>query len=446
MNPSIIFCTTCKGRSQHIKETLPRNLADNASYPDCKFVLLDYNDPGDLNEYLLSNHQQDINSGRLIVYSLLRPDTGPVPFRMAHAKNTAHRLGIIEGADILVNLDADNFTCKDFAKYISEEMHFGDRFLKDTYLWAKMKHGQFRRGISGRIVVSKRAFLNIGGYDEKYETWSPDDKDFNSRLGRLGYVAKEIAEQYLDAVNHNDKMRFKEYKHVKGQWYEDSFDISECEATVVNFGNIGCGTVFKNFDLSNPIYLDPIPTRIFGIGMHKTATTSLHEALQILGYDSEHWVSAHWAKAIWTEMKSECRSLTLENHYALCDIPITVLYKELDQAYPGSKFILTLRDDNSWLESVRRHWNPNFNKFRKEWDRDPFSHFIHKQIYGRRDFDAETMLATYRRHNAEVLEYFKSRPNDLLVFNSHGGWPKLCNFLKRPIPDVLYPMRNGSNI
>jgi hypothetical protein len=445
MNPSIVFCTTCKGRSQHIKETLPRNLADNASYPDCKFVLLDYNDPGDLNKYLLSNHQPDINSGRLIVYSLLRPDNGPVPFRMAHAKNMAHRLGIIEGADILVNLDADNFTCKYFAKYISEEMHFGDRFLKDTYLWAKMKHGQFRRGISGRIVVSKRAFLNVGGYDEKYETWSPDDKDFNARLGRLGYTGQEIAEQYLDAVNHNDKMRFKEYKHVKTQWTEDSFDISECNATISNFGNIGCGVVFKNYNISIPIILDPIPTRIFGIGMHKTATTSLHESLQILGYDSEHWKSAHWAKAIWTEMKAEGRSSTLERHYALCDLPITILYKELDKAYPGSKFILTIRDENKWIESVRRHWDYDLNQFRRVWDADPFSHFIHKQIYGQKNFDAEIFLARYRRHNAEVIEYFKSRPDDLLVFNSNN-WPKLCQFLKRPIPDVPYPLRNGSNI
>jgi hypothetical protein len=179
--------------------------------------------------------------------------------------------------------------------------------------------------------------------------------------------------------------------------------------------------------------------------MHKTATTSLHESLQILGYDSEHWKSAHWAKAIWTEMKAEGRSSTLERHYALCDLPITILYKELDKAYPGSKFILTIRDENKWIESVRRHWDYDLNQFRRVWDADPFSHFIHKQIYGQKNFDAEIFLARYRRHNAEVIEYFKSRPDDLLVFNSNN-WPKLCQFLKRPIPDVPYPLRNGSNI
>jgi hypothetical protein len=440
MNPSIVFCTTCKNRTQHLSQTLPRNLADNANYPDCKFVVLDYNSQDHLIDYLKSDHLLDIASGRLVVYSMLPGPDGPIPFQMTHAKNIAHRLGILEGADILVNLDADNYTCSDFANYIAEQID------KDTYLWAKMIKGQFTRGISGRIVATKHQFLNAGGYDEKCSTWWSDDKDFNVRLGRLGYKGEEIPHKYLDAVSHNDRIRFKEYPHVKTGTNEDDFDLTDFDNTIVNFGNFGCGVVYKNFDFSDPIELSPLPTRIFGIGMHKTATTSLYEALDILGYDSAHWESAHWAKAIWMEMTSLGKSLTLEKHYALCDLPITILYMELDKAYPGSKFILTLRDEYKWVESVRKHFKPDSNRFRKSWDTDPFSHFIHKQIYGQKNFDYEIFLARYRRHNAEVLEYFKSRPNDLLVFNSNGGWPKLCNFLKRPIPDVLYPMRNGSNI
>ena len=51
---------------------------------------------------------------------------------MAHAKNMAHRLGIIEGADILCNLDADNFTGPGFASYIAEQMQAGDRSCGPT--------------------------------------------------------------------------------------------------------------------------------------------------------------------------------------------------------------------------------------------------------------------------------------------------------------------------
>ena len=51
------------------------------------------------------------------------------------------------------------------------------------------------------------------------------------------------------------------------------------------------------------------------------------------------------------------------------------------------------------------------------------------------------MMERYRRHNAEVLEYFKERPRDLLQMDmdNGGSWDPLCSFLDKPIPDVAYP-------
>ena len=435
MNPKIVFCTTVKNRTQHLEHTLPKNLADNADHP-CTFVVLDYNSEDHLAAYLESHHRPDIDDGRLVVYGMPPGPGGPIPFRMAHAKNMSHRCGLLEGADILVNLDADNYTEMDFAAYIAGEMR------PSTYLWARMVKGQFRRGISGRIVVAKDDFLKAGGYDEKYDTWGPDDKDFNARLGRLGCTGKEIDQRYLNAISHNDKMRFREYKHVSNSMSEDHFDLSADDSTIANFGRFGMGTVYRNFG-SAPIELGPLPTRMFGVGLHKTATTSLHAALGILGYDSAHWPSAHWARAVWAEMTTAGRSRTLERSYAACDLPISILYRQLDAAYPGSRFILTVRDEASWIDSVRRHWDANANPFRKGWDRDPFSHAIHKELYGRRDFDAETMLARFRRHNAEVKEYFASRLDDFLVLDGGNRWGDLCGFLGRPIPGVPYPKANG---
>jgi hypothetical protein len=114
----IVFCTTSKGRAQHVELTLPRNLADNADYEDCRFVLVDYGSHDHLVDYLALKHRRDIDTGRLVVYNF--PEPGP--FRMAHAKNIAHRLGLIEGADILVNLDADNYTGPGFARYVAEQL------------------------------------------------------------------------------------------------------------------------------------------------------------------------------------------------------------------------------------------------------------------------------------------------------------------------------------
>ena len=372
--PRIVFCTTCKGRTQHIEQTLPKNIADNADYPNCRFVVLDYCDPGPLRQYLWNNHRADMDSSKLAVYHYFGRcsmwptviyDHEAVQFRMAHAKNMAHRLGILEGADILVNLDADNFTGPGFAKWIAEQFEqievrpVGsaprdaiEKYLcqslisrgvnQDLFLRTFWEPGDFRRGVNGRIVVTTNAFLKAGGYDERYETWAPDDKDFNARLKRLGYIDGMIDRQYVDAVRHNDRMRFREYPRARLKMEEYEAEVHSSEATIANFGHFGEGIVFKNFG-DEPINLGPVPTRIFGVGMHKTGTTSLYKALEILGFDTAHWSGPQWAKNIWLEMR-EGRSLTIEKHYAITDLPITLLYRELDKAYPGSKFILTVRD------------------------------------------------------------------------------------------------------
>ena len=100
-----------------------------------------------------------------------------------------------------------------------------------------------------------------------------------------------------------------------------------------------------------------------------------------------------------------------------------------------------MRNEEKWLKSVENHWNPNLNKFRAAWSTNPFTHRVHKLLYGQKGFNAEIMLARYRRHNFEVLEYFKDRQDDLLVMNidEGAGWPELCGFLGSPVPNVKYP-------
>jgi hypothetical protein len=328
-----------------------------------------------------------------------------------------------------------------FAEWIARQFEGGDRI----FLWSNMIRGVMPRGISGRIAVTRQAFLNAGGYSEKYDTWGPDDKDFNARLRRLGYGGREIEPMFLmEGVRHNDRLRFREYPEVKHSACEETFTI-DADTTIANFGKFGEGIVYRNFDLFNglfePIQLYPLPTRIFGIGMHKTATTSLHTALTRLGLDSAHWKNAHWAKAIYNEMTTVGRSATLEKNYALCDLPIPLLFRKLDRAYPGSKFILTVRDEAKWLQAVRDHWSYDYNIYRKSWDTDPFTHRLHTLLYGQRGFDAELFLARYRRHNAEVLEYFRDRQDDLTVMNvdAGDGWPSLCKLLRQQIPAEPYP-------
>jgi Sulfotransferase domain/N-terminal domain of galactosyltransferase len=426
----IVFATTCRNRRQHLQKTLPQNLKDNQT---AKFVVLDYGSDDGLGSWLMSAFEAEMASGRLAVYSY--PQAGR--FRMAHAKNMAHRCAIIEGAEIIVNLDADNFAGLNFDLFLRDvfAVTTTDTAMHGSagaYMWARMIQGQMRRGISGRIAMTTRDFWLTGGYDEAYEDWGPDDKDMNIRLERLGRVPLEIPQKYLDAIHHKDKLRFREYPHAKPhagcsglQFYPGH------DRVVANGGVIGCGTVYKNYGWIETTF-NPVPARIFCIGNQKTGTQSLDKALKLLGFDAAHWLSGYWAKKIVLEMR-QGRSQTLEQHYALSDLPITFLYRELDKAYPGSKFILTTVPDEQWLEAAAKHWSYEHNVFRKDWDAWPAVNFIHKLMYGRADFEPGVFLERYRRHNAEVREYFRDRPNQFLDLPLDQGdpWRKLCVFLNR---------------
>ena len=84
----IVFATTCKNRGAHLALTLPKNMADN---PHSTFVVLDYGSDEDLSAIF-----EPLRCDRLRVY---RHEAEH--FRMAHAKNMAHRLALLEGADVI---------------------------------------------------------------------------------------------------------------------------------------------------------------------------------------------------------------------------------------------------------------------------------------------------------------------------------------------------------
>jgi hypothetical protein len=456
----IAFCTTCKNRTMHLKFTLPKNLADNASYPNAVFVVLDYSSDDDLLSYLFKNHEQDIRSGRLIVYSFLAPFPGP--FLMAHAKNLAARCGILEGADILVTLDADNYTGSGFAQFISGKFDEPGIFLcPDFPLIHSLPHGPSRpmRGYAGRLAIRAQDFIKAGGYDEIFDVWGSEDMDMIFRLQRMGYSMRHIDNGYLNTIPHPAEIRFKEYPEA--QKYETKQHVLTVAArtqTVVNYGRFGLGAVrrhgfriemtmaamYDKVSSVEEIQLKPIPTRVFGIGFQKTGTSSLHKAFQALGLDSFHW-GAGEAPLIWWESQ-QGRSKTLERWYALSDNPIPLLYQQLDSLYPGSKFILTVRDERDWIKSVERLWDYRYNPTRWVWDKYPFTNHIHTVLYGQKDFNAEIFLARYRRHNAEVKRYFKYRPDDLLILDipAGDGWNKLCKFIGKPVPNVPFPWNNNT--
>ncbi len=190
--------------------------------------------------------------------------------------------------------------------------------------------------------------------------------------------------------------------------------------------------------------------KVFCIGMNKTGTSSLHQGLLRLGLRSlHHGPTGHDSLAMHMKMAQEL-SRTMARHLdqdedPLQDLPQfdaysdidTVVYRfdEMDRHYPGSRFIYTLRDTPSWLESRRKHVLRNRENVRKGLYQTDFL-----------DIDFDAWVEEKERHLARVKSWFTGRPDDLLFMDiTRGdGFEALCPFLGLPLPgkDVRFPHRN----
>ena len=175
--------------------------------------------------------------------------------------------------------------------------------------------------------------------------------------------------------------------------------------------------------------------KVFCIGLNKTGTVSLHIALQRLGYDSLHWGGEAAYLGVLRAIDDGVPLLTyLPAADAYSDVEmLSVNFDLADAQYPGSKFILTVRDLDSWLDSRRRHVERNV---------------VRKQ---RGDYSGQNLtvdFAAWREqwidHHRRVAGYFRHRYRDFLVMNivAGDGWELLAPFLGHPIPLEPFPHEN----
>jgi hypothetical protein len=185
------------------------------------------------------------------------------------------------------------------------------------------------------------------------------------------------------------------------------------------------------------------PHKIFGIGLSRTGTKSLTSAFHVLGLKAIHYPEDETTLRELTE--GNYRFSLLEHFDAITDITVSAFYPQLDQLFPGSKFILTVRDKESWLTSLEKHWfnRPAFsetNQIEKEIHMH-IRRFLRSTVYGCYEFNRERMSYVYDLHYKNVLDYFCDRPESLLVLNigAGEGWEKLCPFLGFDSIDQPFP-------
>ncbi len=204
--------------------------------------------------------------------------------------------------------------------------------------------------------------------------------------------------------------------------------------------------------------------RLIGAGLPRTGTLSQKVALEMLGLgpcyhmvnvlgdldEVPKWQRALEGEADWAEV--------LGGFQATVDWPGAFFYRDLVDAYPQAKVLLSVRDGDAWAQSmqdtiwgvlygdilikhlseaqalVNPRWGAYIDLMREMWRRSGL-------IYGQ-EADLEWMAAAMGRYHAEVQRNIPAER--LLVWSPGDGWEPLCEFLEVPVPDMPFPHLNDT--
>jgi len=185
--------------------------------------------------------------------------------------------------------------------------------------------------------------------------------------------------------------------------------------------------------------------KIFCIGFYKTGTTTLYDALRALGYHTVNgdtpgsYPGADDGETLIKQIDAgDYRLPTFEMFDAFSDNPYFRIWRQLYGMFPDAKFILTVRDEDRWIESCVKFYRHRRIRPMRVWmfgpHANPASSPQSRQVW----------LDAYRAHNAAVREFFAIRPQQYFEFDPtrEGGWDRLCAFLGAPVPSLPWPHAN----
>lgn len=216
--------------------------------------------------------------------------------------------------------------------------------------------------------------------------------------------------------------------------------------------------------------------RVIGAGLSRTGTMSLMYALEtLLKGKCLHGMKSYRHENEWCDIiagkctDEEFKNFFISNGYvAGVDIPFLAYYDRLLKVFPNAKVILSQREPNSWVQSMKNTSSLVLSKFNIPvfWLNFIFSEYLNgwaedealKGVSGRLNYSLmsnerirEMMLSVGRGDGVEFYENWSKDveavvpAEKLLKFSVQEGWGPLCKFLDVPIPDVPFPRANSSD-
>lgn len=207
--------------------------------------------------------------------------------------------------------------------------------------------------------------------------------------------------------------------------------------------------------------------KVFCIGLSRTGTTSLCEALKLMNFKTLHFSLGLFihpeiiSKNLkfeprlnvglfqsWRRQK-EIKAINKNFDYNILskfevfgDLPIPLFYKELDKLFPNSKFIYTYRNSDRWLKSMK--WL--YNEGAVLWSHGLLDDEIKFRAYNTTVYNKHKLINSFNNHHQEVVSYFKNRTDDILMINIDEevlNFRILGKFLNADVPvESKFPKSN----
>ncbi|MBT5170929.1 MAG: glycosyltransferase [Candidatus Nitrosopelagicus sp.] len=287
-------------------------------------------------------------------------------------------------------------------------------------------------------ALTKQSLEKVGGLNSRFKGLGMEHMEWSMRFERqkMSMDSKHIYKT-LDLKN---SLEFYNVKRNKR-------DINQCKKNEKLYYELIESPHIKNTDYLSrkDLYFKP---RVYGIGMSKTGTNSLTEALRILNIPCEHFpIDQRFLESL-----NKQNTNAFDFHQSITDITTIPFIEKLSNHYPESKFILTTREEKSWIRSIKHHWEKGheLSPIGKNFEKmHPLTKRLLKDVYGRTSFDEEHFLKKYRLHTKTVNDLFQAKIHSKRLINMNivegDGWVKLCKFLEiKTLPIKNFPFKGSS--
>jgi glycosyltransferase involved in cell wall biosynthesis len=188
--------TSCKGRLDHLKQSLPRM----AGQPGVSSVVVDFSCPQETGDWVETNFPK---------VRVVRVEGEPL-FSRSRSRNLG---AAVADAEWLAFVDADVILDPAFAKKVLP-------LLKPGHYYRAHPISDL---LYGFIIVRRADFEAAGGYDEIYEGWGAEDIDLMDAFDAAGLRQAYFPGELLLAIPHSNEMRTL-YQDIQSIWLQDQIN------------------------------------------------------------------------------------------------------------------------------------------------------------------------------------------------------------------------------